>query len=68
MENPHEQQQNVLLCRIVANVSKLNDSISSLNQKMKTINRDNEDTVGIAHMWAAYNDSVRIHIENNKKQ
>ncbi|KAI7898439.1 DASH complex subunit Dad4 [Cokeromyces recurvatus] len=66
MENPHEQQQSFLLARIVANINKLNQSMTELNNKLENVNKYNGDIALIGHMWSAYDDSVRIHIENTK--
>ncbi|KAI8991311.1 DASH complex subunit dad4 [Mycotypha africana] len=66
MENPYEQQQSALLIRIVTNVKRLNQTMTDLNQKLETLNRYNSDVVLIADMWSAYNESVRIHLDNTK--
>ncbi|KAI8641725.1 DASH complex, subunit Dad4 [Parasitella parasitica] len=68
MENPHEQQQSALLNRIIANLSKLNKSVEELNTTVEKLNQDNNDIVVVADMWNAYNNSVRIHIDNAKDQ
>ncbi|KAI9470485.1 MAG: DASH complex subunit Dad4 [Benjaminiella poitrasii] len=66
MENPHEQQQSALLARIVANITKLNQSMTELNNKLESMNKYNDDVALIGDMWSAYDKSVRIHIENTK--
>lgn len=66
MENPHEQQQSALLSRIVANISKLNHNMVKVNQKLEVLNKNNSDIEQIAHMWTAYDKSVRIHLDNQK--
>ncbi|GAB5588878.1 DASH complex subunit dad4 [Umbelopsis nana] len=64
MENPHEQQQNALLSRIVANVVKLNQVVTDLNERLEDINKHNNDIALIAQMWSTYGASVQIHLES----
>ncbi|KAL1930006.1 hypothetical protein VTP01DRAFT_1160 [Rhizomucor pusillus] len=66
MENPHEQQQNALLGRIVSNVSKLNEAVIELNDRLEELNKNNNDIVQIARMWSSYNASSQIHLESTK--
>ncbi|KAI8374413.1 DASH complex subunit dad4 [Radiomyces spectabilis] len=66
MENPHEQQQNALLGRIVLNVTKLNNSVNELNERLEELSKSNNDITTIAQMWAAYSASVQIHLETTK--
>ncbi|KAG2206187.1 hypothetical protein INT46_007182 [Mucor plumbeus] len=68
MNNPHEQQQNALIHRIIENVGNLNKSIELLNDKLENLNKENSDIVLVSDMWKAYNGSVRIHIDNTKEQ
>ncbi|KAG2234718.1 DASH complex subunit dad4 [Thamnidium elegans] len=64
MENPHEEQQSALLYRIIANVRKLNQNMNKVNDKLETINKANRETEKISQVWAAYNSSVKIHLDN----
>ncbi|KAI1942738.1 Nuclear actin-protein involved in chromatin remodeling [Ophidiomyces ophidiicola] len=41
MESPHEQQQNLLLSRIVTNVEKLNEAVMMLNKSLQVLNANN---------------------------
>ncbi|KAI2019265.1 DASH complex subunit dad4 [Ophidiomyces ophidiicola] len=41
MESPHEQQQNLLLSRIVTNVEKLNEAVMMLNKSLQVWNAYN---------------------------
>ncbi|ORZ26027.1 DASH complex subunit dad4 [Absidia repens] len=66
MENPYEKQHNALLSRIVTNVSKLNKSITDLNERLETLNKENDDVAAVAQMWGSYDNSVQIHLESTK--
>ncbi|ORZ03445.1 DASH complex subunit Dad4-domain-containing protein [Syncephalastrum racemosum] len=66
MENPHEEQQAVLIGRIAANVAQLNETVKRLNEKLQLVNKENEDVAQIAHMWASYSASSEIYLENLK--
>ncbi|KAI9333509.1 DASH complex subunit dad4 [Pilaira anomala] len=67
MKNPHEEQQSALLNRIIANVRKLNQNMTTINDKLETINKANRGTEKIAQVWAAYDSSVKIHLDNQAK-
>ncbi|KAG4304835.1 hypothetical protein PORY_001888 [Pneumocystis oryctolagi] len=63
MENPHEEQQNALMARIVANVEKLNEAIMEFNRCIQEINMANMNVELISQMWANYGRNVRFHLE-----
>jgi len=66
MENPHEEQQNALISRIVLNVSKLNDALEQLNERLEEINEHNKDITIISRMWSNYNRSVLVHLDSTQ--
>ncbi|KAI7875068.1 DASH complex subunit Dad4 [Mucor mucedo] len=67
MENPHEEQQNKILHRIITNVSKLNRNLNVINDKIENVNKDNKNAEQMSHMWLAYTNSVKIHLHDQTK-
>ncbi|QSL66129.1 hypothetical protein MERGE_000504 [Pneumocystis wakefieldiae] len=63
MENPHEEQQNALMARIVMNVEKLNEAIMEFNRCIQEINMANMNLELISQIWANYGRNVRFHLE-----
>ncbi|RUS31457.1 DASH complex subunit Dad4 [Jimgerdemannia flammicorona] len=66
MENPHEEQQNALLNRIIVNVQKLNDVVTEMTDRLQEINEHNRDIALIAQMWGNYNRSVLVQLESTQ--
>ncbi|KAG0167100.1 hypothetical protein DFQ28_000884, partial [Apophysomyces sp. BC1034] len=46
--------------------SKLNASVTELNERLETLNKENSDIVAIAQMWSSYSASVQIHLESTE--
>ncbi|CAG8544270.1 13555_t:CDS:2 [Funneliformis caledonium] len=67
MENPHEEQQRMLLSRIVKNVEKLNDVLEDMNNRIQEINEYNRDIVILSQFWSNYNRSVTFNLESMQK-
>ncbi|RIA94960.1 DASH complex subunit Dad4 [Glomus cerebriforme] len=67
MENPHEEQQRMLLGRIVNNVKKLNDVLEDMNSRIQEINEYNRDVVILSQFWSNYNRNVTFNLENMQK-
>ncbi|CAI2177947.1 5401_t:CDS:2 [Funneliformis geosporum] len=67
MENPHEEQQRMLLVRIVKNVEKLNDVLEDMNSRIQEINEYNRDIVILSQFWSNYNRNVTFNLESMQK-
>ncbi|CAB4392422.1 uncharacterized protein OCT59_019804 [Rhizophagus irregularis] len=65
--NPHEEQQRMLLGRIVNNVKKLNDALEDMNNRIQEINEYNQDVVVLSKFWSNYNRNVTYNLENIQK-
>ncbi|KAI1908489.1 DASH complex subunit dad4 [Ophidiomyces ophidiicola] len=63
MESPHEQQQNLLLSRIVTNVEKLNEAVMMLNKSLQDVNVQNMNVELVAQMFKNYQSNVLFHLE-----
>ncbi|KAI5286161.1 DASH complex subunit dad4 [Ascosphaera acerosa] len=63
MESPHEQQQSLLLSRIVSNVEKLNEAVAVLNGSLQEINVENMNIELVAQMFRNYQSNVLFHLE-----
>ncbi|KAI9314101.1 DASH complex subunit Dad4 [Dichotomocladium elegans] len=66
MEDPHEQQQNALLGRIVANTQVLNNSLVRLNHRLEEVNKDVNEVARLAKIWTSYRSSAQIFLETTK--
>ncbi|RDW67317.1 DASH complex subunit DAD4 [Aspergillus mulundensis] len=63
MENPHEQQQTLLLSRIIENVQKLNEAVMEMNQRLQAANIQTMDVELVAQMFKNYQSNVLFHLE-----
>ncbi|KAG4300573.1 hypothetical protein PCANB_002980 [Pneumocystis canis] len=63
MDNPHEEQQNALIARIVMNVEKLNEAVIEFNRFIQEINMANMNVELISQMWTNYGRNVRFYLE-----
>ncbi|EMR62034.1 putative dash complex subunit dad4 protein [Eutypa lata UCREL1] len=67
MESPHEHQQNLLLSRIITNVTnakeKLNEAIVVMNKSLQEINVQNMNIELVAQMFKNYQSNVLFHLE-----
>ncbi|KAL2874476.1 DASH complex subunit dad4 [Colletotrichum sp. CLE4] len=65
MESPHEHQQNLLLSRIITNVSqeKLNEAVMVMNRSLQEINIENMNVELVAQMFKNYQSNVLFHLE-----
>ncbi|KAL4748669.1 DASH complex subunit Dad4-domain-containing protein [Aspergillus terricola var. indicus] len=62
-ENPHEQQQTLLLSRIIENVQKLNEAVMEMNQRLQAANIQTMDVELVAQMFKNYQSNVLFHLE-----
>ncbi|CCC70772.1 hypothetical protein NCAS_0F02880 [Naumovozyma castellii] len=70
MENPYEQVQSNILSRIIRNVERLNQSVSTLNQELEIINKKNKSLEIMGQVSENYHNSMQFNLEatGNKKQ
>ncbi|QLL33375.1 hypothetical protein HG536_0E02860 [Torulaspora globosa] len=63
MENPYEQDQMNILSRIVANIDRLNQSVTTLNQELENINRRNKNLEIMGQMCENYQNSMQFNLQ-----
>ncbi|OCT45041.1 DASH complex subunit dad4 [Cladophialophora carrionii] len=63
MESPHEQQQALLLSRIIANIEKLNEAVMMMNRNLQEVNIQNMNVELVAQMFKNYQSNVLFHLE-----
>ncbi|BFZ53799.1 DASH complex subunit dad4 [Savitreella phatthalungensis] len=63
MENPHQEQQNAIMSRIIGNVEKLNEAVIELNKSLQTINMNNMNVELVSQMWANYSRNAGFYLE-----
>ncbi|BFZ61423.1 DASH complex subunit dad4 [Saitoella coloradoensis] len=63
MDNPHEEQQNALVARIINNVEKLNEAVIELNRSLQDINMHTMNVELVSQMWANYHRNVLFNLE-----
>ncbi|PKY05737.1 DASH complex, subunit Dad4 [Aspergillus campestris IBT 28561] len=63
MESPHEQQQALLLSRIINNIEKLNESVMVMNKSLQEVNVQNMNVELVAQMFKNYQSNVLFHLE-----
>ncbi|KIV93765.1 hypothetical protein PV10_04956 [Exophiala mesophila] len=66
---PHEQQQSLLLSRIITNIEKLNEAVAMMNRNLQEVNIQNMNVELVAQMFKNYQSNVLFHLEatNNLK-
>ena len=69
MENPYERVQKNILSRIIGNVERLNESVSTLNQELSIVNNKNKSIEIIGQICENYHNSIQFNLEatGNKK-
>ncbi|PLN79653.1 DASH complex, subunit Dad4 [Aspergillus taichungensis] len=65
-ESPHEQQQALLLSRIINNIEKLNESIMVMNKSLQEVNVQNMNVELVAQMFKNYQSNVLFHLEGTE--
>jgi len=63
MESPHEQQQSLLLSRIITNIEKLNEAVAMMNKNLQEVNIQNMNVELAAQMFKNYQSNVLFHLE-----
>ncbi|KIW44105.1 uncharacterized protein PV06_05139 [Exophiala oligosperma] len=63
MESPHEQQQSLLLSRIITNIEKLNEAVAMMNRNLQEVNVQNMNVELVAQMFKNYQSNVLFHLE-----
>jgi len=79
-ESPHEQQQSLLLSRIITNIEKLNEAVMIMNKNLQVqqidqctsgingrqeVNIQNMNVELVAQMFKNYQSNVLFHLEGN---
>ncbi|KAL2406411.1 hypothetical protein ABEF93_006314 [Exophiala dermatitidis] len=62
-ESPHEQQQSLLLSRIITNIEKLNEAVAMMNRNLQEVNVQNMNVELVAQMFKNYQSNVLFHLE-----
>ncbi|CAL9735924.1 DASH complex subunit Dad4p [Monosporozyma servazzii] len=62
MENPYESTQRNILSRIVNNMTRLNQSVMTMNQEMKLVNQKNQQLCTVATICDNYQESVQFNL------
>ncbi|KEF51633.1 uncharacterized protein A1O9_12268, partial [Exophiala aquamarina CBS 119918] len=64
-ESPHEQQQSLLLSRIITNIEKLNEAVAMMNKNLQEVNVQNMNVELVAQMFKNYQSNVLFHLEGS---
>ncbi|KAK5046081.1 hypothetical protein LTR84_008538 [Exophiala bonariae] len=65
MESPHEQQQSLLLSRIITNIEKLNEAVGMMNKNLQEVNIQNMNVELVAQMFKNYQSNILFHLEGS---
>ncbi|SCV99472.1 LAFE_0A03906g1_1 [Lachancea fermentati] len=68
MENPYEQVHQSILSRIINNVERLNESVSTLNQELQHINARNVNLELMGQMCENYHKSAQFNMKTTGHQ
>ncbi|GAA94277.1 uncharacterized protein L969DRAFT_20408 [Mixia osmundae IAM 14324] len=62
LDNPYEEQQTILLGRVIGNVEKLNDAMIELCTSLAEINTYNSNITALSDMWSHYQRNVEFNL------
>ncbi|BGP55637.1 hypothetical protein JCM8202_004898 [Rhodotorula sphaerocarpa] len=54
MNNPYEEEQVVIISRILGRVEKMNESMLELNRSIEQVNNYNASTAEVVELWSTY--------------
>ncbi|BGO91583.1 hypothetical protein NBRC10512_008029 [Rhodotorula toruloides] len=66
MNNPYEEEQQVVISRILGTVEKLNESMLELNRSIEQVNAYNASTAEIVELWTSYMRNVQWNLQSQK--
>ncbi|GAA5822216.1 hypothetical protein JCM3770_005854 [Rhodotorula araucariae] len=66
MNNPYEEEQELIIARILGTVGKLNESMELLNQQVAHVNAFNAQTSEVAELWASYMRNVQWNLQSQQ--
>ncbi|GAA5840155.1 hypothetical protein JCM9279_002295 [Rhodotorula babjevae] len=66
MNNPYEEEQEVIIGRILGTVGKLNESMELLNDAVARTNTQMQQTTEVSELWNAYMRNVQWNLTSQK--
>ncbi|KAH9824684.1 hypothetical protein DFH28DRAFT_1063 [Melampsora americana] len=64
MQNPFEEQQTILLSRMIGNIEKLSEAMEELNNSLEEITKYNSKVFEFHQALEHYNLNVKYNLEN----
>ncbi|GAA5965379.1 hypothetical protein JCM3765_004877 [Sporobolomyces pararoseus] len=65
--NPYEEEQQVIISRILGTVEKLNESMLEANRAIEQVNAYNASTSEITELWVSYMRNVQWNLQSTKQ-
>ncbi|GAA6059050.1 hypothetical protein JCM10212_001275 [Sporobolomyces blumeae] len=62
--NPYEEEQQVVISRILGTVEKLNESMLEANRSIEQVNAYNASTSEIVELWVSYMRNVQWNLQS----
>ncbi|GAA5897137.1 hypothetical protein JCM8208_003738 [Rhodotorula glutinis] len=66
MNNPYEEEQELIIGRILGTVGKLNESMELLNDAVAKTNDQMQQTTEVSELWHAYMRNVQWNLTTHK--
>ncbi|GAA5940898.1 Dad4p [Sporobolomyces koalae] len=65
--NPYEEEQQVVISRILGTVEKLNESMLEANRAIEQVNAYNASTSEIVELWVSYMRNVQWNLQSTQQ-
>ncbi|POY74565.1 hypothetical protein BMF94_2326 [Rhodotorula taiwanensis] len=63
MNNPYEEEQVVIISRILGRVEKMNESMLELNRSVEQVNNYNVSIAEVVELWSTYMRNVSWNLQ-----
>ncbi|GAA5983428.1 hypothetical protein JCM10908_000283 [Rhodotorula pacifica] len=67
MDDPYQQEQEVILSRIIGRVEKINESMLELNRSIEQVNGYNASIAEVTELWSTYMRNVTWNLKSQNE-
>ncbi|GAA5959375.1 hypothetical protein JCM8115_000092 [Rhodotorula mucilaginosa] len=67
MDDPYQEEQEIILSRIIGRVEKINESMLELNRSIEQVNGYNASIAEVTELWSTYMRNVTWNLKNQNE-
>ncbi|TKA56901.1 hypothetical protein B0A53_01302 [Rhodotorula sp. CCFEE 5036] len=67
MDDPYQEEQEIILSRIIGRVEKINESMLELNRSIEQVNGYNASVAEVTELWSTYMRNVTWNLKNQNE-